>query len=52
MVRVDWACGDHGSDTQDELELWADAKGIHAVRRTYACDDDLARGALVETVEE
>lgn len=46
-VRVtDWKCGDHGSDEETELELSADADGIHATTWVYECDRDGRRGKL------
>lgn len=34
---VDWQCGDHGADSQTELQLhWSD-QGIDGVRREYTC---------------
>ncbi|MEW6533959.1 MAG: hypothetical protein AB1473_24245 [Thermodesulfobacteriota bacterium] len=44
---VDWACGDHGSDTETELELSADEKGIHATKTEYQCKKNGTRGRLV-----
>jgi hypothetical protein len=52
IVGVDWTCGDHGSDTQDEVELRADGKEIHVTRRVYACSETWDRGALRSTEEE
>jgi hypothetical protein len=46
---VDWVCGDHGSDTETELELRADAEGIHATRTEYKCKADASRGELIST---
>jgi len=43
----DWLCGDHGSDTETELELGADADGIHAKKREYECKDDGGRGQFI-----
>ena len=34
---VDWACLDHGADTQTELTLEWSSKGINGVRREYTC---------------
>jgi hypothetical protein len=34
---VDVPCGDRGADTELEVELRADAAGIHLFERTYAC---------------
>lgn len=36
---VDWPCGDHGSETEVELELWADSGGIHGKRFEYTCPE-------------
>jgi len=33
----DWACGDHGAETQTDLLLRWSAKGIDGVRREYTC---------------
>jgi hypothetical protein len=40
---VDWTCGDHGSDTEIELELSTGAQGISVTSRTFACDDNNGR---------
>jgi hypothetical protein len=45
---VDWVCGDHGSETETELELSADADGIHATRSEYKCKDDGSRGEFID----
>lgn len=45
---IDWKCGDHGSDTETELELSADANGIHATRIEYECTEDGARGKFIK----
>jgi hypothetical protein len=34
---VDWSCGDHGADTQTEIQLQWSAKGIDGKRREYTC---------------
>jgi hypothetical protein len=52
-VRIlDWGCGDHGSETETDLELEATPAGIRAVRRTYGCDASFHRGKLLSTTEE
>jgi hypothetical protein len=51
-TRVDWRCGDHGGDTQEELALRADRDGIHVTRRVYGCNADGSRGALMRSEEE
>jgi hypothetical protein len=45
---LDWKCGDHGSETETELELSADAQGIHATRIEYACDEQGNRGQILK----
>jgi hypothetical protein len=45
---LDWKCGDHGSDTETELEISADENGIHATIWEYKCDQDGRRGELIE----
>jgi hypothetical protein len=40
---VDWTCGDHGSDTEIELELDTGPQGISVISRTFACDDNNGR---------
>lgn len=44
---LDWPCGDHGSDTETDLELSATNEGIHAVRREFACTETGKRGRLL-----
>jgi hypothetical protein len=52
-VRVlDWGCGDHGSDTEKELELKTTPAGIRVIRREYGCDEHNHRGKLLSTTEE
>lgn len=46
---VDIACGDRGSDTQTEVELWTDKAGIHLIERVYSCPR--TREHLVSRVE-
>jgi hypothetical protein len=37
-VRViDWPCGDHGAETEIELQLDWSADGVDGVRREYTC---------------
>jgi hypothetical protein len=38
-------CGDHSSETETELELRTDRKGIHATRREYECEKKGTRGS-------
>jgi len=45
---MDWKCGDHGSDTETELELSADGTGILAKRWEYQCKQDGSRGKLIK----
>jgi hypothetical protein len=46
---LDRVCYDHGSQGETELELRADAEGIHATRIEYECTEDGSRGKLVST---
>jgi hypothetical protein len=39
FTAVEWACGDHGSDTETVISLKADKNGIHGTRASYRCDD-------------
>jgi hypothetical protein len=49
-VKVrDWACGDHGAETETELELSADAGNIHATRTEFECKEDGSRGRRLDT---
>ena len=51
-VRVmDWGCGDHGSDTEKELELEATPAGIRVLQREYGCDASFHRGKLLSTTQ-
>jgi len=48
---VDWACGDHGADTETEVELQATSAGIRALRLEYGCDEHDHRGKLLSRKE-
>lgn len=37
VVLDQYACGDHGTEEEETVTVWADAKGLHAKRRTKAC---------------
>jgi hypothetical protein len=50
MTRIEWQCYDHGSDTEDEVELRTDGNGTHATTRSYACEKDGTRGRLLTTL--
>ena len=43
---IDWACWDHGSGTETELELRTGPEGISGVRREFECKEGDGRGAL------
>ena len=45
---IDWPCGDHGSETETELEIQAARDGIHVTRSAYKCTELEKRGALVK----
>jgi hypothetical protein len=44
---IEWACWDHGSDTETELELRTGPEGISGVRREFDCKEPVGRGALI-----
>lgn len=44
VTVLDWQCGDHGSDSQTDLELSADDGSIHATKIEYECTMDDKRG--------
>jgi hypothetical protein len=46
---VEWPCGDHGSETQTELRLWAGPSGIGGTRFEYACTSAGRRGHLISS---
>jgi hypothetical protein len=46
---VDWLCGDHGAETQTELELRWSANGIDGVRREYTCPSGHEPRRLIST---
>lgn len=51
-VRIlDWACGDHGAETEKELELKATPAGIRVVQREYGCDASFHRGKLLSRTQ-
>jgi len=41
-----WTCGDHGSDTETEIEIAPSAHGFRVLEREFGCSDDGVRGAL------
>lgn len=45
---VDWQCGDHGSENQEELELKASKGVISAIRQRYECTENV-KGKLLES---
>ena len=47
IKRVDWACADHGSDSETEVELRADDGVIEVTTREFACDEAGHRGRLL-----
>lgn len=49
VTVLDWACGDHGAETETDLTLRWSKGGIDGVRREYACPEDGKRGRLVKT---
>lgn len=47
ITVVDWPCGDHGSETETELELWADKGKIHVKSREYTCPENGQKKKLI-----
>jgi hypothetical protein len=47
VTVLDWRCADHGSETETDLELSADAGRIHAKKIEYQCTEKAARGPEV-----
>jgi hypothetical protein len=41
---IDWQCGDHASEEEDDLIVSASGGNIHVQGKTYACRDDGTRG--------
>jgi hypothetical protein len=37
ITVMDWPCGDHGAETQTEVQLNWSARGIDGIRREYTC---------------
>jgi len=46
-----WTCGDHGSDSETEIEIAPSPHGFRVLEREFACTDDGARGALRSATE-
>jgi hypothetical protein len=44
---LDWRCGDHGSDTETQLELTSTREGIQGTRREFTCTENGSRGQLL-----
>jgi hypothetical protein len=44
---VEWTCGDHGSEVQNDLVLSVDRKGVHATRETFSCVPGAEHGPLL-----
>jgi len=45
---IDWLCGDHGSETETELELKAEAGRIHVKQREYTCAEKGQQKRLIK----
>lgn len=45
---LDWDCGDHGSENEEDVELRITEEGIRAVRKTFECTESGKRGHLVK----
>lgn len=37
IALVQYPCGDHGTEEEETVTVWTDAKGLHAKRSTKAC---------------
>jgi hypothetical protein len=48
---VNWPCGDHGLDGEEEYMLQSKSGTIYSTRRTYLCTQDDKRGQLQEEEE-
>ncbi len=50
-VRVlDWACGDHGADTETELQLRWSSQGVDGSRREYTCPSKNKSRSLISEI--
>lgn len=47
---INWQCGDHGSETKEEVVLKARNGKISATLKTYSCDEK-GRGKLIKSIE-
>jgi hypothetical protein len=46
---LQYGCGDHGTEEEEEIVLGSDAKGLHGIRNRYACRDvEPNRGKLLK----
>jgi len=46
---VEWPCGDHGADTQTEVQLSVSPQGIDGVRSEYQCLSGQSRGRRISS---
>ena len=44
---LDWPCGDHGSETETDLELSTTDKRIRVIRREFECTETGNRARLL-----
>lgn len=49
ISAIEWACGDHASDTETNVRLTATPAGFAGQRRTYDCKTDGTAGKLVSS---
>ncbi len=49
---LDWNCGDHGRETQMELELLSTSAGLRKTSREFECTQKAQRGRLINTTVE
>ena len=46
---VEWPCGDHGAETETEVQLSVSPQGIDGVRSEYECLASRSRGRLISS---
>lgn len=47
---LDWACGDHGADTETELRLRWSSQGVDGSRREYTCPSKNKSRSLISEI--
>ena len=49
ITGVEWACGDHASETETVVQLWLDEGGLNGERVQYECIAGRGRGRVVSS---